>query len=53
VARGVAVATPPAMPPSPATYPRPTYYPVSPSPVFVPIARPAFAPVFHHHHRHH
>jgi hypothetical protein len=53
VASAVPATTPPAMPPSSATYPRPIYYPTSPSPTVVPSARPVFVPVFRfHRHRH-
>ncbi len=46
-------ATSPGMPPSSASYPRPTSYP-APYPVVIPIARPVFVPGFriHHHRRH-
>jgi hypothetical protein len=53
VASAVPGVTPTGMPPSSASYPRPTSYPV-PYPVVIPIARPVFVPGFriHHHRRH-
>ncbi|HEV3492299.1 MAG TPA: tetratricopeptide repeat protein [Reyranella sp.] len=54
-ASAVPMATPSTLPPSSTTYPRSTSYPPpyptsSPSPVFVPIARPFIGFRFHRHH---